>query len=900
MNNKLYIADTYLHYDLQQTLLKQNNNTALGNLQILDFHTFLSQYAKDESNSLNAYATLYARFQNVKDNLFESLLAKPAFLAEIYHIHETLQRNNTLVDELPHTQKAQQSLIELLSKCEDIATSGSFLKQAYHVINSIQDFSNVTFVNFSYTCTWEEKIMEAMCQKGAKCIHTQIPTQSISYHFALNKRLECESVAQEIIQLINQKVDLSEIGIMVSDISAYKDVLTFVMQRYNIPLYIPSDTASIAICDFLHVFFTYYATPNQENLINLLSNTFLKTPNCEQLLAYAQALHFGFEDFFQDFNYFEKIKGSPFLNNGNDKILESYEVKAKEAQTHYLSFIQSIDTSSFQTLLETLHHFLSQHTNRLQENEIQLINHFYEEYYSFAKSNSPLPLSFCCNLAKEHFAHRQINNERTTNNILVFDLHSPAMNLKYGFLVGMHQKTYPAFTSYSGLLNEELIAQLPNFLSLSKRYTNHIKMVASNLHFAQHLVISYPQSNYEGKTNEPSLELTMEFQLDKPTAYPVHENNQQYTRSYELEPDLAKDLFFKDNTIYGSISSFEKYFNCPYAYFLKSGLKIKNLFSFTIQEAEIGTLQHAFLEQMVKTKGKEYVHVQEEDIQSFLEEQFLHYETAFRHDQTTIDNYKKQIKTNLKNVLANLEQMEAHTAFNPKAQEYPFDFDLLTYKQITLHLRGIIDRVDEITQGIRIIDYKSSNKRFYKDKFLTGESLQLITYAYIASELLKKEVFGVYYFSMRIPSSTQIAASVARPRYSKKLTQYEISIPTTQEMLEQRKVNALQGQTFVEESTDLLLLDDTSGTFVADIKKGNKGEQEEGILAKVKKPYAFEDAKTHLEQIYQYLIESLLQGRIECSPSEGACTYCEYSSICMYKGAYQNHRPIIDDESEVN
>lgn len=884
MNNKIYIAEAYLHYDLQKDLLTKNNNQPLIGVQILDFHTYLESYSSFVYNSLESTIEIYNRLQGMKDNLFAPLLSKLSFIHEIQSIHEELSLNNCSANSIPTNKKSQESLFELLTSIQYIPTSGDFYKEVYSKLQSVSDFSQITFVNFTYENTWEETIFNYMTEHGAQCIHTQIPTQSVEYYYALNKRLECESVAQRILSLVNDGVPLSDIGIMVSDLAAYKDVLTFVMKRYNIPLYIPNNTKLIPIRDFLSCLFHYYAKPNQTTLENLLSNTFLHVPYCESLFSYASAMRFEYEDYFQDFNYYDTLTGSPFLSNGNDTILQAYEEKAKQTREYYVSFFNQFNTSSFTTLLDTLHQYLMNHSDSLKEEDIQLINKYYEKFYDLSIKYPDQSIEFFCQLSIQWIESNEQRLECLSNQIIVGDLHTPSMNLMYGFLLGMHQKSYPAFHNHSGLLNEELIEKLPNFLSLSTRYNNHMSIVSKNLRFAQHLIISYPQSNYEGKINEHSLELEMEFNLKEPLLYPILENNNTYRRTYEINPELAKQLFFSNNTINGSISRFEKFFNCPYQYYLNSGIRIKNLFSFKIQEAELGTLQHAFLETMVKSKGKQYTKATDSEIESFLDQQFTHYETVFKKDTTTIETIKKQIKVNLQCVLDNLNSIETHTSFRPVDVEYRYDMDLLTYKDMTLHIKGIIDRIDEIEHGIRIIDYKSSDKKFEKKKFHSGQMLQLITYAYMASELLNKEVFGVYYFSMKPASSKHIAAKATRPRYSKKLDSYEVSFITEIEVLEAREIKKLTGNTFTTDTTNLLHLDDTAGMYVHDIKGGNKEEREAGIIAKIAKPFIYEEAKEQLITIYQYLIDRLLEGVIDCTPTEEACKYCEYSSICMFKG----------------
>lgn len=900
MNNKIYISETYLHYDLQKDLLNKNNNEPLLGVQFLDFHTYLETYSSYVINSLESTIEIYNHLQGIHDNLFSSLLDKLSFIHEIQSIHEELSLNNCSAKDIPINKKSQESLFELLSAIQDIPADGDFFKDVYLKLQAISDFSNVIFVNFSYKNTWEERIYQYMLEHGALSIHTQIPTQSVEYYFALNKRLECESVAQRIISLVNEGVNLSEIGIMVSNLADYKDVLSFVMNRYNIPIHIPNNTKLVPIRDFLLCFFNYYAKPNQVTLENLLSNTFLHVPHCESLFSYASALHFEYEDYFQEFNYCDKLKSSPFLSNGNDAILNTYEERSNQAKEYYVSFFDCFNTTSFVTLLDSLHEYLVNHNELLKDEDIKLINKYYEKFYDLSLTYKEQPIEFFCQLSIHWIESNEQRIERLSNQILVCDLHTPSMNLNYGFLLGMHQKSYPAFHNHSGLLNEELIEELPNFLPIATRYNNHMNMVAKNLRFAKHLIISFPQSNYEGKINEHSLELEMELNLKEPLLYPFKENNNTYKRTYELNPELAKQLFFSNNTINGSISRFEKFFNCPYQYYLNSGIRIKNLFSFKIQEAELGTLQHAFLETMVKNKGKQYTKASDTDIESFLDEQFTHYETVFKKDSRTINIIKHQIKNNLECVLENLHQIELHTSFRPKEVEYQYDMNLLTYKDITLHIKGIIDRIDEIEHGIRIIDYKSSDKTFSKKKFHSGQMLQLITYAYMASELLNKEVFGVYYFSMKPASSKHIAAKATRPRYSKKLERYDITSITESDVLNAREIKKLTGNTFVIDPDSLLHLDDTAGLYVHDIKGGNKEEREAGINAKVLKPFIYEEAKEQLLTIYQYLIDQLLAGTIDCTPTEDACTYCEYSSICMFKGEKKKHARaiILEDTTE--
>jgi hypothetical protein len=49
-------------------------------------------------------------------------------------------------------------------------------------------------------------------------------------------------------------------------------------------------------------------------------------------------------------------------------------------------------------------------------------------------------------------------------------------------------------------------------------------------------------------------------------------------------------------------------------------------------------------------------------------------------------------------------------------------------------------------------------------------------------------------------------------------------------------------------------------------------------------------------EIYSYLVNELSIGNIQRRPVEGACTYCDYASICWYKGKVEDPLKIADIE----
>ena len=51
-------------------------------------------------------------------------------------------------------------------------------------------------------------------------------------------------------------------------------------------------------------------------------------------------------------------------------------------------------------------------------------------------------------------------------------------------------------------------------------------------------------------------------------------------------------------------------------------------------------------------------------------------------------------------------------------------------------------------------------------------------------------------------------------------------------------------------------------------------------------------------EIYSYLVSELSNGSVQRRPTESACTYCDYASICWYKGKVED--PLVISDIEIS
>ena len=86
---KLIIADTYLHYDLENDLLKNKDTDTVSNFDILSPTTYFFKYSK--KNYLSEMEAICEINKILKSNtspIFKDLLYTPGFQKELYRILE--------------------------------------------------------------------------------------------------------------------------------------------------------------------------------------------------------------------------------------------------------------------------------------------------------------------------------------------------------------------------------------------------------------------------------------------------------------------------------------------------------------------------------------------------------------------------------------------------------------------------------------------------------------------------------------------------------------------------------------------------------------------------------------------------------------------------------------------
>lgn len=218
-------------------------------------------------------------------------------------------------------------------------------------------------------------------------------------------------------------------------------------------------------------------------------------------------------------------------------------------------------------------------------------------------------------------------------------------------------------------------------------------------------------------------------------------------------------------------SRMDTYTYCPFSYFGRYVLGLKNSNKATFARPEIGTFVHALLETFVQGRMRDGVFAQPapEEIDAEVERLTDAYlaglsavpESANRRFRYTFSKLKKTMKL----LLQNLSDELANCAFVPSAFELKMGMGdgaeglrYTTDSGATITLSGIADRVDLYQRGgktyVRVVDYKTGVKVFDRSALENGLDLQMFYYlfAYCRADRSGNTLpAGVLYVPAKLP-----------------------------------------------------------------------------------------------------------------------------------------------------
>ncbi|MEF9991735.1 MAG: helicase-exonuclease AddAB subunit AddB [Romboutsia sp.] len=375
----------------------------------------------------------------------------------------------------------------------------------------------------------------------------------------------------------------------------------------------------------------------------------------------------------------------------------------------------------------------------------------------------------------------------------------------------------------------------------------------------------------------------------------------------KVDEEKIKSLY-NNNLL--SVSRLEKYAQCPFAYFIQYGMKVKERKEYSFTAPDLGTFIHNILDQFSKELSKDsltwrnidrdYIDIKVSKIVDeivakipgyILDSSERYKYLAYRLKKmliAAINIISEQIKQ------GSFEPSDYEVEFGIKGKYPPIKIILNNGEEI--NLIGQIDRVDEFEDGedkyIRIVDYKSGNKSISLTDIYYGLQLQLMVYL---DAILESSKNGDCNLNPAAILYCKIDDPIAK--FSEDKDDEEVR----EKILKDLKMKGLliKDPHIIKEMDKSLESGERSTSLVipANITKdGGIGKNTNGVTYD-----EFEILRRHVKSTIKHLCEDMVGGNIMIAPYKNksgiSCDFCSYSVVCQFDTTLKDNKyRILNDK----
>ena len=848
---KIIIAPISIHHNLIKQML--DTQQSLVGVSIITFNVFIQNLHQSLNNEYLTFAQSYHNIQKIKSQCttIQHSLDYPMIVKDMITFTQSVLKLNIDLDKLPNANEKEKDIALCVHSIAPIYKDNPSLAS---IKDRIDDASHIEIYPF-FMDYFQNEVVTYLISKGAT-YHSVDRKEPINkeVHYALNHAHEAEALAQYILN--NQD---STTLIVSCDMQILPDLVMSAFNRHSIPFSCDiAKTQPIIVHQFISLY-KLLVSPSIHHFIECVHNHVFNLFDPTSIFDYIQLLEIDFEDLFHPFM---TIRNQSTWNTLDKRDINKLAKLEEKAEVQRLQIIPFFNTLTQNHINDTFNHFTT-HFNDLDFDNKQALH----QIKTIIEEVSTVELdavSFDA-IIEYLLSNIKVSSLSKINHVHLTS-HKSITKLDYDktIIIGANQSNFPGFIKQNGIIDENYLKQLP-YPSLNDRLDLHAQQLDELIYLSPSLIVSYATSTFEGKSMAPAHDLIHKVN-SSPSKWPMKTFGIPFERKYTLDHTLAKRIFFFENELFGSVSSFEVFFNCSYRYFLKTGLKLRDHKSELNLTALMGTIAHAIVEELIKIDAKTYAQQTIEGVYNLVQPYFDDLKIVMIKKTEVWDFISDLLANNLWLALQRLDEMEQDTEFAFYEAELKFNHEFQLNNDILLKLQGFIDRIDQNSNFFRILDYKSSDKNLSLPKVKAGLQLQLLTYLVVADSLFETKPSGAFYFSF-----LNQTLDIAQQRIFKN----EIINHSEDDFYESFiKKHKLSGW-FVNEDASMY----RSGRYVKHISKSFKVTKQ-GL-------FDFEILTNFLVHLYTYLSEELKQGKIERNPVQGACDYCEFKHICIFKGSYK-------------
>ena len=363
---------------------------------------------------------------------------------------------------------------------------------------------------------------------------------------------------------------------------------------------------------------------------------------------------------------------------------------------------------------------------------------------------------------------------------------------------------------------------------------------------------------------------------------------------YKEQPEKINEENIKKmygNTLETSVSRLEQYQKCPFSYYLKYGLKLKEQEEYQIRTIDTGTFMHETIDTFFHTLREKDLEIDDMDNEQIYEiiEQIINEKlglpkyyifTSNEKFNALTSKLKRVVFQSMKYLIDGLKSSDFKVMANElefkRGKEYkPITLDLEDGRRV--EITGKIDRIDIAKIGnnkyVRIIDYKSSVKNIDLNELVAGMQIQLITYLDATCKIDNMLPAGMLYYNLIEPV-------------------LKAEKPISKEKIEEELKNKFKMKGLILADVNIIkMMDKTLDSGYSKLipayidSKGCVSEKLSNVVSKEQ----FKDLMKHSNKIIKDIANEILDGNIEIKPyyqrksKKTACDYCEYKGICNFK-----------------
>ncbi len=324
----------------------------------------------------------------------------------------------------------------------------------------------------------------------------------------------------------------------------------------------------------------------------------------------------------------------------------------------------------------------------------------------------------------------------------------------------------------------------------------------------------------------------------------------------------------------------DKYASCPFSFFARYLLKLREDKKASFSAPEVGTFIHAILEEFVAARTADGVFTPlpeneaKAEVDRLTESYILSVAGEYAEDKRfiyAVNKFKRTLRLLIKSISAEFAQSK----FCPVGFEVKIGMGDLPAVEIptekgVVRLCGIVDRTDTcVIDGktyLRVIDYKTGDKKFSLDKIEKGLDLQMLMYLFAccAADTTGNTLpAGVLY----MPASAPLLDG--EKEYAD---------------IEEAAIKGIKKSGLVLADPDIIRAMDAEGGGVFIPARLKKDGTVSAVGASAKTLEEFEELETKLKDTIRSMGDRLISGDMCIKPikdgSINACRYCEFKSFC--------------------